>query len=638
MCEAEEVVIAPGDKIVYTRTVPSVPPVFSEDEWEQVTKDRVLHERGEISNICADWGMVLSQGLLGRRRVASATLGRIGNDPDAVDFLAGAVESIDAVLGLVARYAERALKLGRTDLAEILANVPANPSRTFHEALQSLRFCHGAVWLGGHYHVGFGRFDQYIWPYLKTDLESGKLSVDAAEDLLAEFFIALNRDTDLYPGVQRGDNGQTIMLGGVKRDGSDAVNPLTWMVLRVAREVGMIDPKINLRIGPDTSLDLLVLATELTRKGLGFPQYSNDAVVIPGLVAHGYDLEDARDYAVAACWEFLIPGKGMEVVNFGALAFPEVADRGIRWGLTSGRSFEEILQQVSLEIDQEVDKIRTRWTKLFLPPAPYYSVLMDDCLERGLDISKGGKYNNIGVHGACCSSAADALAAVRQFVFRERVVTPEDLLAALEDNFQGWESLRRRLAEEGPKVGNNDDNADQIMNQLFAFFADACEKNRATRRFMRPGTGTASQYLKIKGLLGASAEGRRRGEAFSANLSPAPGIRVGGPISVIQSFAKIDYKRVCNGGPVTMEMSDTVFRDPESMRKVAMLVRTFAKVGCQQLQLNALSHEKLLDAKKHPEKYRDLIVRVWGWSGYFCELAPEYQDHVIRRHYYATAG
>ena len=151
--------------------------------------------------------------------------------------------------------------------------------------------------------------------------------------MLAEFFISLNKDSDLYPGVQQGDNGQTLTLGGVTPNGNSAVNALTHMVLRVARDVAMIDPKINLRISAQTDLDLLSLATELTRIGLGFPQYSNDDVVIPALVAHGYGLEDARDYVVAACWEFIIPGRGMEVVNIGAVSFPAAVDQAVRDGL-----------------------------------------------------------------------------------------------------------------------------------------------------------------------------------------------------------------------------------------------------------------------------------------------------------------
>ena len=536
--------------------------------------------------------------------------------------------------------------MGRDDLAEILENVPAHPARTFHEALQSLRLCHAVVWLGGNYHVGLGRFDQYMWPYLQTDLSAGRLTNQKAEDLLAEFFISLNRDSDLYPGVQQGDNGQTLTLGGVTPAGNSAVNELTYMVLRVAREVAIIDPKINLRISAQTDLDLLSLATELTRIGLGFPQYSNDDVVIPALVAHGYEVEDARDYVVAACWEFIIPGRGMEVVNTGAVSFPAAVDQALREGLTVKDDFDQILDRVKVHVREQVNCLADAYSHLLLPPAPYYSIFMRDCLEQGRDLSKDLKYNNFGIHGAGSSNAADALAAVQKFVFEEQSISPEELLSALDIDFNGCEPLRRKLEDQGPKVGNNDSFVDTLLVTLFDDLADACEEHPPTPRggILRPGTGSAMYYIWLarghegmrEPVVGATADGRLQGQPFSANLAPSPGVRVRGPISTLQSFAKINYKRICNGGPVTMELSDSVFRDQESVRKTAMLVRTFAQLGCQQLQLNSLGLDTLLDAKAHPENHRNLIVRVWGWSGYFCELAPEYQDHIIARHLYQT--
>jgi pyruvate-formate lyase len=647
MCEAEgqHPVIESDDRIVFLRTIKTVPPIYDPQTWSQLTKDRTLHELGPISNICADWGMVLSQGLEGRRQAAVKAWESVHHDPTRLEFLDCAIETIDAVLLLASQYAEEARRLGRNDLAEMLAHIPAHSPRCFHEALQALRILHSVVWMCGHYHVGLGRFDQYMWPYLKQDLASGRLTFAAAEELLAEFFISLNKDSDLYPGVQQGDNGQSLMLGGTTRDGKDAVNDLTWMAIRVAHYTNMIDPKINLRISPSTDLSLLTLATELTRKGLGFPQYSNDAVVIPALVEHGYALEDARDYAVAACWEFLIPGKGMEVVNIGAVSMPAAVDAGIQKGLRQGENFEQICQRIARDIREQLQHVVDAYRKLFLPPAPYYSVLMDGCLERVRDLSQGLKYNNFGVHGAGSANAADALAAVRRFVFEEKSVHPEELLAALEANFEGHEPLRRKLAEDGPKVGNNDAAADALMTKVFEWFADACEAIQDNGRGgrVRPGTGSAMYYVWLargkEGMrepaVGATAEGRKKGEFLSANLAPSNNAPIRGPISVLQSFAKIPYRRVFNGGPITMELSGSVFSDAEAVGKVAMLVRTFAQLGCQQLQVNTLSLETLLDAKKHPEKHKNLIVRVWGWSGYFCELAPEYQDHVIARHIYA---
>jgi formate C-acetyltransferase len=643
-CEAEHVIIEPDERIVFTRTLPGVPPIYSAEEWAQLTAGRTLHELGPVSNICADWNLLLSQGLLRRRQVALTTRERLTDEPEVVEFLDSAIETIDAVLRLAARYANRAREQRREEIGDILEHVPAYPARTFHEALQSLRLCQAVVWLGGNYHVGLGRFDQYMWPFLHSDLQYGRLTIEEAEELLAEFFISLNKDSDLYPGVQQGDNGQSLTLGGLTPSGDSAVNELTRMVLRVARDLAMIDPKINLRISAHTDLDLLSLATELTRMGLGFPQYSNDDVVIPALVFHGYALEDARDYVVAACWEFIIPGRGMEVVNIGAVSFPAAVDHAIRAGLVAQDDFKGILERVSKNIDEQVHQLGETYSHLVLPPAPYYSVFMHGCLEQGKDLSDGLKYNNYGIHGACAANAADALAAVKQFLFTDGSISSDDLLSALEANFTGYEFMRRKLADEGPKVGNHDALTDTLLIKLFDDLADACERYGRTPRggILRPGTGSAMYYIWLASghtgmrepVVGATADGRRRGEPFGANLSPSLGVRVRGPISMLQSFAKIDYQRIYNGGPITMELSDSVFRNAESIRKTAMLIRTFAQLGCQQLQLNSLNRETLLDAKKHPENHKNLIVRVWGWSGYFCELAPEYQDQIIARHYY----
>ena len=499
-CEAERVVIEPNERIVFTRTLPAVPPLYSPDDWQRLTAGRTLHELGPISNICADWGLVLAQGLLGRREAALATRDRLAADPAAVEFLDSAIETIDAVLNLAARYAAAARQLGRHDVAEMLEHVPAHSPRTFHEALQALRLCQAVVWLSGHYHVGLGRFDQYMWPYLKADLEAGRLTIEGAEDLLAEFFIALNKDSDLYPGVQQGDNGQTLTLGGVTRSGADAVNALTRLVLRVARDVAMIDPKINLRISAATDLDLLCLATELTRKGLGFPQYSNDDVIIPGLVAHGYELEDARDYVVAACWEFIIPGRGMEVVNIGAVSFPAAVDQAIRAGLSDGADFAALLDRTAADIGAQVADRARSYANLLIPPAPYYSVLMADCLEQGRDLSHGAKYNNFGIHGAGSANAADALAAVKQLVFDDQRVAPAELLRALAANYDGYQALRQLLLEAGPKVGNNDDAADALLVKLFDVPGRRLRKLRAylTRRPLAPGHGF-SHVLHLAG-------------------------------------------------------------------------------------------------------------------------------------------
>jgi len=270
---------------------------------------------------------------------------------------------------------------------------------------------------------------------------------------------------------------------------------------------------------------------------------------------------------------------------------------------------------------------------------------MEGCLAAGRDLSQGLVYNNFGLHGAASSNAADALAAVRDFVFDEEKLQPVELLAALEADYIGHETLRAALFSEAPKVANRDPKADEMLVFLFDAFADACELQRANTRgrIVRPGTGSAMYYAWLargkdgmrEPVVGATADGRRSGDFFSANLAPSLGLRTDSPLKVFESFSQIDYQRIYNGGPVTIELSDTVFRNDEGVRKVAMLVRWFAHMGGQQLQVNSLNAITLLKAREHPEQYPNLIVRVWGWSGYFCELASEEQDHIIQRCLYA---
>jgi len=646
LMEAEKPVILDEERIVFTRTIKGIP---TPAEPPEVRAERAKGNGSVgVGNISANWDLGVSQGLLKRREIAAASLERMADDPEAVESMTACIEVIDAALDLAKRYADEARRVGQDDLAEILDHVPANPPRTFHEALQSFKFLHSLTWMQPTAHVTLGRFDQYMLPYYEADIAAGRISEDDAYELLCELFISFNKDNDLYPGVQQGDNGQSIMLGGVKpEDGSCAVNALTHLIMRVSHDVNMIDPKINLRVSKDTELDLLIEAANLTRQGLGFPQYANDDVEIQALVNAGYDIEDARDYTVAACWEFIIPGVAVDVPNINAVNFLAAADTAIREGLAEQDDFDGIMARARQSIFDQVDLYVANWRRWSLyHPFPWYTVLMTGCLETGQDANRGGaKYYNCGIHGSGSANGADALAAVKKFVFEEGSIERGDLMTALVTNFENDEPLRQKLLTEGPKVGNNDDYVDSIMVRLFDDFADACESHKTDigrSAVVRAGTGSAMYYVSLVRckqeemmepvVEGASADGRHKGDFIGSSLAPSPGVKIRGPVSVLQSFSKIDYSRVCNGGPITMELTDTVFRDEDAIRKVAMLIRTFAELGCQQLQINTLNVETLKDAKAHPERHKNLIVRVWGWSGYFCELDEPYQEHIIGRH------
>ncbi len=634
MLEAETPVLVPGERIALIRTVRALPDIFTPGEWSEIHKERI-HEAGFVCNICPGYARLIHDGLEKDRLFALSRLEDGSLPASQRAFHATTVENIAAVYAFTDRYRDEAARQGNATVAALFDRLPRFGAESFHEALQMFRILHYLLWLEGEYHNTVGRFDQYMYPYFKRDIERGALTEDEAFELLEEFFLTFNRDSDLYTGVQQGDNGQSLMLGGVDRDGNPCFNRLSELCLLASKELRLIDPKINLRVDANTPARVFELGTELTKEGLGFPQYSNDDVVIPGLVALGYDLADARDYTVAACWEFIIPRVGMDVPNIDALSFPLIVDRCLHRDLPGCGHFEDFFGCVRDEIARECQRMADETRNLRMLPAPFMSLFMDGCAETGRDISLGCKYNNYGFHGTGIATAADSLAAIKRLVFDEKSISAAELADAVDADFDGYDALLHRLRYEMPKMGNDDDYVDALACGLLSCFADSLKNRRNDRggRF-RPGTGSAMYYLWHAGGIGASPDGRRKGEAFGANFAPSLFARIDGPLSVILSFTKPELQKVINGGPLTMEFHSTLFRDADSIRKVASLVRTFVRSGGHQLQLNAVNRDALLDAQRRPEEHAGLIVRIWGWSAYFTELDKAYQDHVIRRQTY----
>ena len=428
MLKAERPEFMEGERIAFLRTVKQIPDLHSDDEMDARRAQGVAFgEKGVVFNITADFGSAIRDGLGARLDEMRERLIRCREEADAegVEFLENAILSVEAVLGLVERYRAEAEKRGLSDIAATLAKVPFSGATTFHEALQSLRILHFAMWCEGEYHCGLGRIDQYLFPYYEADISSGRLTEESALEELEEFFIACNRDSDLYIGVQQGDNGQSVMLGGVTPDGKDAFNDLSRLCIKACGELKLVDPKINLRVSKTTSLDVYKMGTELTAKGLGFPQYANDDVVIPALERWGYAKEDARNYTVAACWEFIVPGCAMDIDNIDAVSFVGALDAALRIlterrsGAEDGLGYEDVEKEFFAEIQRRADAIVEKYRHVEILPGPFVSVISTDCIKNARDISKGGKYNNFGVHGTGIAVAVDSLSSVRELVFEK---------------------------------------------------------------------------------------------------------------------------------------------------------------------------------------------------------------------------
>ncbi len=627
----ETPLVLPNENILFWRTVKNLPDILTAQEWDKLKSEHFLHEQGKVSNLCPNYGRLICGGLQAEKgKIAIFT--QQCDDEEKLNFYNCAQQSIDAVLALTERYRKEAVKQGNLSAAEVLEQVPRYGATSFRQALQSLRILQYALWCEGEYHNTLGRFDVYMYPYLKGDLDSGALTDEQAFELLLEFFLSLNRDSDLYPGIQQGDNGQSMMLGGILPDGTNAYNKLSEMCLKASIKLKLIDPKINLRVDKDTPLEIYELGTLLTKEGLGFPQYSNDDVVIEGLIRHGYDLEDARNYSVAACWEFIVPSVAVDIPNIAAINFPAIVNDTISDHLSDCTSYEQFYDAFSQKLKDQCAQTAASLYNLYIIPAPLYSVYMDGCIENAKDISQGAKYQNYGFHGVGIATAADSLYAIKKCIFEEGVFTAQKAVNIINNGFGDENEILNHLRDNMPHMGDDVDELDDIAVMVMGDYAKHLKvlKNEHGGCF-RAGTGSAMFYLWYADGMGSMLSGHKKGEAFSANYSPELFVQNKGPLSVIRSFTKPNLVETINGGPLTMEFSSAMFKDVENVTKVAQLVKAFVQRGGHQLQLNSVDIDALLDAQIHPEKHRTLIVRIWGWSAYFVELDKEYQDHVISR-------
>lgn len=480
------------------------------------------------------------------------------------------------------------------------------------------------------YHVTVGSFDRYMYSYYANDIASGRLTKAEADDLVEEFFLTFNRDSDLYAGVQQGDNGQSLVLGGKDENGRESFNDLSVACLKASGNLMLIDPKINLRVCNDTPMRVYELGTELTKKGLGFPQYTNDDIAIPALEKLGYSHEDACSYVMAACWELIIPKYGADVANIAALSFVKVIDKCLHNDLITCETEEAFLSAVKAEIEKECNEIAEGIKNIWFVPSPFMNVCM------AMPVDNGGKYNNFGVHGTGIASAADSITAIVKYIYREKKLSKDALIKAVDENFENSPQLLHILRYETPKVGQNDDLADGFLCFLLKCFSQALNgKINSRGGKFRAGTGSAMYYLWHANEIGASPDGRRKNEPLGTNFSTSLFAKTGGPFSIIQSMTKPDFSEAMNGGPVTLEFSSSIWLAENAVQKFAKFIKTYIDMGGHQIQLNSVNLEKLKDAQKHPELYERLVVRIWGWSAYFTELDKEFQDHVMARQEYS---
>ncbi len=595
------------------------------------------------------------------------------NDPDAYnerEELRAMSICADALIMFAERYAEKTRKLAEKEkipqkkkelerIARNCSRVPAKPPRDFWEALQYYWFVHLGVITELNTWDSFnpGRIDQHLYPFYKKGLEKRTLTNEKAKELLQSFWIKFNNQpAPPKVGVTAKESGTytdfaLINTGGVKPDGSNAVNELSYLILDVVEEMRILQPSSMVQISKKTPDSFLKRALKIVKTGFGQPSIFNTDAIVQELVRQGKSIQDARNGGASGCVETGAFGK--ENYNLtGYFNLPKVFEvtlnngidprSGKEIGLRTGdpaslRSFEELFDAFKKQVRHFVD-VKVRGNNIIerlyaeYLPSPFLSILIDDCITTGKDYHDGGaRYNTSYIQGVGVGTLTDVLASVKYNVFDKKHISMKGLLKALKNNFKGSEPLRQRFLNKSPKYGNDDDYADELTRSIFETYYEAVSGRPNTKGgFYQINLLPTTVHVYFGKVVNATPDGRKAAEPLSEGISPVQGSDRKGPTAVIQSAAKIDHLRT-GGTLLNQKFTPHLLADGDGVNKLAHLIRSYFKLDGHHIQLNVVSADILRKAQKHPEKYRDLIVRVAGYSDYFVDINADLQNEIIKR-------
>jgi len=576
----------------------------------------------------------------------------------------------DAVIIFAQRHASKARELAQQEsdpirrseleqIAEVCSHVPANAPRNFWEALQSYWFVHLSVITELNTWDSFnpGRLDQHLLGFYKKGLEEVTLTPEQAKELLQCFWIKFNNQpAPPKVGVTEEQSGTyvdfaLINTGGLRpADGSDAVNDISYMILDVVEEMRLPQPSSCIQISKKNPDRFLKRACEVIRAGFGQPSVFNTDVIIQEMLQDGKNMIDARTGGPSGCVTISSFGKESCTLT-GYINWPKIFELACNNGVdpNSGEqvgpptgdasmfdSYQQLMDAYKEQLRYFIDlKIRANniIERLYANymPAPFMSILMDDCIVRGLDYHNGGaRYNPTYIQGVGIGTTTDALAAVKCQVFEKQDIAMDELLTAMRDDFEGHEHLQQRLLYHTPKYGNDDDYADSIAEEIFNAYYDLLNGRPNTKggRY-RVNLLPTTVHIYFGSVVGALPNGRKAGEPVSEGISPTQGSDTKGPTAVIKSAARIDHVRT-GGTLLNMKFNPHVLAG-DGIEKLVHLIRSYFKLDGHHVQFNVIDAETLRKAQQNPERYRDLIVRVAGFSDYFVDVGRDLQDEIIAR-------
>lgn len=669
-----------------------------------------------VGHISVDYKKVLERGfngvILDAKKELDSLDKTIPNYSKSKKFLESVIISSQAIIILGARYAEEALRLAKLEknndrklellkIAEICTKVPANGATSFYEAVQSFWFVHMVLQIESNGHsISPMRFDQYMYPFYKNDIKSGKLTREFAQELVDCVFIKLNevnkvRDEESTKAFGGYPMFQNLIVGGQNSYGGDATNELSFICLEATKHTKLSQPSISIRVWENSPNELLLKAAQVSRVGTGMPAYYNDQVIIPAMVKRGVRLEDAIDYGIIGCVE---PQKGGKTEGWHDSGFVNLG-RILESVLWNGKLNNKYIGPKTGEledfnnINEFIDAYRTHMEYYMAllanaenavdiahgerAPLPFVSSLVDDCIGKHKSIQEGGAhYNFTGPQGVGIANVGDSFSAIDTVVFKKRLITLKELSMALKTNFgeninysdldkekviklvydvikntlnnggnitkneviknmqskNNGEYIRQLLLNKAEKYGNDNDYVDLLTKEAALIYCKEIEKYKNPRGgSFQPGLYPASINVAMGQVVGATPDGRKANTPLADGVSPTAGVDKIGPTAVLRSVAKIDHKKASNGTLLNQKFHPSVLQGDKGLQNLADLVKGYFNEKGMHIQFNVISKETLIKAKKNPEQYRHLVVRVAGYSAQFVTLDPAVQEDIINR-------
>ncbi|WP_199883863.1 glycyl radical protein [Anaerosinus massiliensis] len=634
--------------------------------------------RSAVGEVTADYqDLVFKKGFGGFKAEAQTKLDGIEpiskENIEKIEFYQSAILVCEGIITLANRYAEKALALAESEqdderkqellvIAAICQRVPENPPTTFAEAIQTVWFTQiGSILSENSLALNLGRFDQYMYPYYEADLKAGRITKERAQDLidalwikLSEWVWAISSNTaKFFAGY---NSFQNLTVGGRRRDGRDGTNAISYMCLKASEHVKTHQPGLSVRIHPDCPPEFLMAVCKLIRVGTGFPAVHNDRVGSEMLMAAGLSPEDARDWSNCGCVvpHFRKVGEWTSAVNINFAAAIEytlnrgqsnITDEimGLETDLGILSSYEAVkeaffAQLANLIKHSVIGSVTAQQIHAEMVPRPYLSMLVDGCMEKGKDLSRGGAIYNLGpvLTGIGVADAANSLAMIKKLVFEERKYTLIQIREAMKADWLGHEEMRKD-AIACPKYGNDDDYVDTIAIEITDFYHNEIVgyKDFFGSPFNSAFMGI-SNYIPAGAVIGATPDGRKSGSPLTEGVSPHAGTDLTSPTAAMRSAAKINHDMHTGGTLLNVKFSPALLESERNLKNLASLIRAYFALGAFHVQFNVISTEILREAQADPEKYKDLLVRVAGYSTQFVNLSRDAQEAIIERTTYET--